>query len=191
MKTGLVIAAIGGVFLLFILGGFFSYMGWSNDARKFEADIPSQYEQMQNTYDNGWKEVMEENQIGDKYADQFKNAFQAILQGNPNGNQQMVQVLTAMPNFDASLLKKVQESIERFHASFSASQQQIIALKQSYRQYIGATTMSRIYNSFGGYPHIKCGVPAGSQDDYQIVTSGKTQTDFKNHKADALDLSKH
>lgn len=190
MKTGLVIGAIVGVLLLFVVIGFFSYMSWSNGARKFEADIPSQYEQMQNVYDNGWKEVMEENQIGDKYADQFKAAFQAILNGNSNGQQQLIQVLTAMPNFDSSLLKKVQESIERFHASFSASQQQIIAMKQSYRTYIGATTVGRFYNSFGDYPHIKCGVPAGSADDYQIVTSGKTQTDFKNHKADALDLNK-
>lgn len=191
MKTGFVVASVVGLIFLILVCFGFGYIGWSNGANKFEADIPAQYQQMQNVYDNGWKQVMEENQIADKYADQVKDIFQGIMTGRygANGSQAIFQMIKEdNPKVDASLLKKVQESIERFHAEFSASQTQIIALKQSYQTYITATTSGRLYNGFGSYPHIPCGIPPGSADKYQIVTSGKTQTDFENHKSEALDL---
>lgn len=192
MKYGLLVGgAIFALIIVMTLGLFFGYMGFSNGANKFEADIPAQYSQMQNVYDNGWKQVMEENQIPQNYADQVKDVFQGTMTGRygPEGSKALFQMITEQnPQLDSSLYKKVQESIERFHAEFQGAQSQIIALKQSYQTYAFATTSGRIYNMIGSYPHIKCGVPAGSQDDYQIVTSDKTQTDFKNHKADQLDL---
>jgi hypothetical protein len=45
-----------------------------------------------------------------------------------------------------------------------------------------------MYNWIGNYPHIKVGIPVGSQDDYAIVTSDKTQNDFKSKKAEPLKL---
>jgi hypothetical protein len=193
MKAGIVALAVLGliIFVVVILG--FGYIGWSNGANKFEADIPAQYSQMQNVYDNGWKQVMEENQIPQNYADQVKEIFQATMQGRygADGSKAIFQMITeSNPNVDPGLYKKVQESIEKFHAEFQSSQTQIIALKQTYQTYITATTSGRIYNMVGSYPHIHCGVPAGQADDYQIVTSGKTQDDFKSHKADQLDLRK-
>jgi hypothetical protein len=193
MKAGLIVGIIVG--LIFLVGAIFGlgYIGWSNGALKFEADIPAQYTQMQNVYDNGWKQVMEENQIPENYKDQMKEVFQATMTGRygPEGSKALLQMITEQnPQLDPNLYRKVQESIERFHAEFQASQTQIIALKQSYQTYVMATTSGRIYNNFGNYPHIHCGVPAGTKDDYQIVTSGKTQTDFQNHKADVLDLRK-
>lgn len=189
-KTLLTLLAVLGTGVLVIVSVFFGYIGWSNTANRYEQDIPAQYTQMQNVYDNGWKQVMEENQMSDKYATQFKDAFQAIMRGDSNGQQAMLQILTAMPNFDSSVTKKVMESIEVFHSQFSASQQQLISLKQSYGTFLFATTSGRVYNTFGNYPHIKCGLPIGSTDDYAILTSNKTASDFKNHQADALNLSK-
>lgn len=193
MKAGLAAGAVFGLILLMIVILGFGYIGWSNGANKFEADIPAQYEQMKNVYDNGWKQVMEENQIPQNYADQVKEIFQATMQGRygADGSKAIFQMITeSNPNVDPGLYKKVQESIEKFHSEFQASQTQIIALKQTYQTYITATTSGRIYNTVGSYPHIHCGVPAGQPDDYQIVTSGKTQDDFKSHKADQLDLRK-
>lgn len=193
MKTGLIVGLAVVALIVLTLGGlFFGYMGFSNGANKFEADIPAQYQEMQNVYDNGWKQVMEENQIPQNYADQVKEIFQATMQGRygADGSKAIFQMIKEdNPKVDSSLYTKIQESIEKFHASFQASQTQIIALKQSYQTFIFATTEGRIYNMIGSYPHIHVGIPAGSLDDFQIVTSGKTQGDFKSHKADALDLS--
>lgn len=189
MKYGL-FAGAAVLALIVTMAGFlfFGYMGFSNTANRFEQDIPAQYKQMQNVYDNGWKQVMEQNQISDKYAAQFKDAFQGILRGDANGQQALINVLTAIPHFDSEVSKTVMQSVEIFHADFAASQKQLIAIKQSYGTFLFATTTGRILNTFGSYPHIRCGVPDGSDDNYQIVTSGKTESDFKTHKADALNL---
>lgn len=53
-----------------------------------------------------------------------------------------------------------------------------------------STTAGLFYNWIGHYPRIHIGVPAGTPDDYQIVTSDKTQTDFQNHKSEPLNLLK-
>jgi hypothetical protein len=182
--TIITLSSIGGLLLLLIAG----YLSFSNDANGFEVDIPNQYQQTKNVYDNGWKQVMEQNQISTKYSEGFKNAYQAILKGDPNGQQAMLQVLTAMPNYDASIFKKVMDSIESFHSTFSATQSNLIAKKQAYNRLLVATNSGRFYNMFSGYPHIRCGIPDGSKDDYAILTSDKTETDFQKHKADALDL---
>jgi hypothetical protein len=192
MSKGAMIGLTAAAFAGFItIVGIFGYVGWSNDARKFESDIPAQYNQMKNVYDNGWKQVMEDNQIPKNYAAQVKDVVQGTMTGRygTEGSKALFQMIREQnPQLDPSLYKKVQESIERFHAGFQASQTQIIALKQAYQIYITATTEGRIYNTFGNYPHIKCGVPEGSTDDYQIITSSKTDSDFKAHEANQLDL---
>ena len=58
MKGSILAAIIVGVIVVFALSFVFSYISWSNEALKFEADIPAQYQQMQNVYDNGWKQSL-------------------------------------------------------------------------------------------------------------------------------------
>lgn len=194
MKTfGLVAAALALILVLVVGGLFFGYMGWSNDARTFEADIPAQYTQMQNAYDNGWKKVVETAQVPAMQQAAYKDVYDGVMKGRygANGSQAMLQFIKEQnPTLDPALYTKIQQTIETFHNEFQASQTQIIAYKQSYSKLITATTEGRIYNMIGGYPHIRCGVPAGSADDYQIVTSDKTQTDFQNHKSEPLNLLK-
>jgi hypothetical protein len=125
MKYGLLVGgAIFALIIIVVLGLFFGYMGFSNNANKFEADIPAQYSQMQNVYDNGWKQVMEENQIPQNYAAQVKDVFQGTMTGRygPEGSKALFQMITEQnPQLDPSLYKKVQESIERFHAEFQGA----------------------------------------------------------------------
>ena len=183
--------AIFGVIVLMMVGLVIGYVGFSNDANGFEGGIPAQYQQMKNVYDNGWKQVMETSQVADNYTDQMKDVWQAALTGRygANGSQAVLQFIKeANPNIDASLMKKVQEQIESFHATFSAAQTKIISEKQSYGHMLKATTSGRFYNMIGSYPHIQCGVPDGAEDKYAILTSDKTETDFQFHKAGVLDL---
>lgn len=183
------VVALMVVIVLASLG--FGYVSFSNDANRFEADIPAQYEQMKNVYDNGWKEVMETSQIPENYADDMKSVWQATLTGRygDKGSQAMLQFIKeSNPNIDASLYKQVQEKIEEFHSTFSTSQTRIISIKQSYNQYLTATTGGRFYNTIGHYPHIKVGIPYGSTDDFAILTSDKTTQDFSTHRANPLQL---
>ena len=190
-KSLIVVLSIVGFFVLmvFVLG--FGYVGFSNDANAFEVDIPAQYQQMKNVYDNGWKRVMETAQVPDNYTEDMQKVWHGALTDRygSKGSQAVLQLIKeANPQIDASLYKKVQEQIESFHNQFEASQTKIISEKQSYGLLLKATTSGRFYNTIGSYPHIQCGVPDGAEDKYAILTSDKTETDFQLHKADALDL---
>jgi len=192
MKYALIAVGLVVVLAVLVFGSLgIGYVGFSNDANRFEADIPAQYVQMQNVYDNGWKEVMETSQVPENYTEDMKNVWQASLTGRygANGSQAVLQFIKeSNPNMDASLYKQVQEKIEEFHSTFSTSQTRIISLKQSYNQYLTATTSGRFYNMVGHYPHLRVGIPYGSVDDFAILTSGKTTQDFKNHSAEVLQL---
>ena len=189
-----VAAAIVSLALAVIVGSYFiGYIGYRNTAQSFEVDIPAQYTQTQNVYDNGWKKVMEIAQVPAMQADQVKTVYAGIMSGRygSNGSQAMVQLIQEQnPHLDSEVYLKVQRTVESFHDSFESSQQNLIARKQEYGKFVTATTAGIFYNWIGRYPHIHIGVPTGAQDDFQIVTSDKTQTDFQNHKSGVLDLSK-
>jgi len=191
--AALVMAALVG-FVVLIGGGLvIGYVSFSNDANGLEVDITSQYTQMKNVYDNGWKEVMETAQVPESYRDDMIKVWQTALSGRygANGSQATMQFIKeANPNMNSKLYERVQDKIESFHATFSASQTKLISEKQTYNRMLNATTSGRLYNFVGKYPHIHIGIPSGSTDDYAILTSDKTETDFTKHRADVLQIHK-
>lgn len=188
-----ILGVIAGLVVTIVLFYFLGYLGFRNAAQAYEIDVPAQYTEMQNVYDNGWKKVVEIAQVPALQAQQTKEVYAAVMTGRygANGSKAFVQLIHEQnPNLPAETYVTIQRTIESFHDSFQASQTNLIARKQEYGKFITATTGSIFYNWIGNYPHIHIGVPSGAADDFQIVTSDKTQTDFKNHKAGALDLSK-
>jgi hypothetical protein len=191
-KTG-IFAIIGLLFVFLGAGYFLGYIGFRNSANQSEQDIVAQYEQAQNVYDNGWKAVVEVAQVPKLQEQNYKDLYDGVMKGRygANGSQALLQFIKEQnPTLSDETYTKIQRTMETFHANFEASQQDLIAKKQSYRILVTATTDSLLYNWIGNYPHIKVGIPTGAQDDYAIVTSDKTQTDFKNKKAAPIDLGK-
>lgn len=192
MSTKQGVFAILGLFVVFTVAGYFlGYVGFRNDANRYEQDIVAQYEQTQNVYDNGWKAVVEVAQVPKMQEQNYKDLYDGVMKGRygANGSQAFLQFIKEQnPTLSDETYTKIQRTIETFHANFEASQQDLIAKKQSYRVLITATTASLFYNGIGGFPHIRVGIPTGAQDDYAIVTSDKTQTDFKTKKAEPLKL---
>ena len=183
---------VAGLFLV-VCGYTLGYVGFRNKAQAYEVDIPAQYTEMQNVYDNGWKKVVEVAQVPAMQMEQTKQLYGAVMEGRygAGGSKAFVQFIKEQnPNLSPEIYVKIQRTIEAFHDNFQASQTNLIARKQEYGKFVTATTDSLFYNWIGNYPHIKVGIPLGSKDDFQIVTSDKTQTDFQQHKADPLDLSK-
>lgn len=182
------------IFLIFVLliGGFFlGYVGFRNDANRSEQDIVAQYEQAQNVYDNGWKAVVEVAQVPKLQEQNYKDLYDGVMKGRygADGSRALLQFIKEQnPTLSDETYTKIQRTIETFHGNFEAAQQDLIAKKQSYRTLITSTTDSLMYNWIGNYPHIRVGIPIGSQDDYAIVTSDKTQNDFKTKKAEPLQL---
>lgn len=197
MKRQSGIAVVGLIVVLalaVVIGSYFvGYLGYRNTAQSFEVDIPAQYTETQNVYDNGWKKVVEIAQIPEMQAQQVKDVYAGVMTGRygANGSKALTQVIFEQnPHLNSEVYTNVQRTVESFHDSFQASQTNLIARKQEYAKFVTATTAAIFYNGIGHYPHIKIGVPNGTQDDFQIVTSDKTQNDFKTHKSEPLNLLK-
>jgi len=176
--------AIVGMFVLFgaLLG--LGYIGFSNDANRYEVQIKAKYTDNQNVYDNGWKKVKEMAQVPDMQVAGLKELYDSTMKGRygAGGSQAMLQFIKEQnPNLDQGTYIKIQVAVEDFHNDFQSNQTQLISIKQSYEAYLTATTSGRFYNMIGHYPRI-------DMSKYDIVTSDKTQKDFDTKKADELKL---
>ncbi len=180
---GLAVTGVMVVFLAMVVMGFFNFQ---NTANLFEIGIKAQYKQNQNNYDNGWKEVQEKAQIPNMYTEQLQELYKTAMTGRygDEGSKALFQFLKEQnPTLDSELFRQIQQSIETFRKRFEAEQKTLIAKKQAYETYLYATYAGRFYNMLGGYPKIDL-------DVYDIVTSEKTEQDFKTKKAEPLNLRK-
>lgn len=181
--------AIGGMALvsvILIMSIFMAlgYIGFGNDANRFENQIKAKYTDNQNVYDNGWKKVKEMAQVPDMQVAGLKTLYEGTMRGRygADGSKAMLQFIKEQnPTLDQATYIKIQVAVEDFHNDFQSNQTQLISIKQSYENYLTATTSGRFYNMIGHYPRI-------DMSKYDIVTSDKTQQDFDKKKADELKL---
>lgn len=177
------LAALGVTAALFVilLVGFFNFQ---NIANQLEIGIKAQYSQNQNNYDNGWKEVMEKAQVPAMYTKQLQELYKTAMTARygEEGSHALFQFLKEQnPTLDSEIFRQIQQSIESFRKHFESEQKTLVAKKQSYETYLYATFAGRFYNTIGGYPKIDLAL-------YDIVTSEKTQEDFKSKKSEPLKL---
>lgn len=182
MKLAAAITAI--VLVVLLAFGALGYVGFSNDANRFENQVKAKYTDNQNVYDNGWKKVREMAQVPDMQVDALSKIYDGVMKGRygEKGSQALLQFIKEQnPDLNQETFLKIQRAVEDFHNEFQANQTQLISVKQSYDNYLTATTSGRFYNMMGHYPHL-------DMSKYDIVTSDKTQQDFSRKKADELKL---
>lgn len=190
-KTLISIVAVAAVVLFFAGNIFFGFIGFQNDANRFENGIKAQYTQNRNVYDNGWKKVQEMAQVPDLATAQLKELYTSALTARygTDGSKALLQFIKEQnPTLDATLFRKIQESIEIFRNSFEQEQKQLIAQRQSYENFLTTNTSSRVYNAVSGafgaqYPHIDL-------TKFDIVTSDDTERAFDTKRAGVLQLKK-
>ena len=183
-KGVLAVLSAFGVVALLVIGLVVGYIGFSNDANRFEIAIKAQYTDNRNTYDNGWKKVVEVAQVPEKYTAKLKELYDGTMKGRygADGSQAMMQWIQEQnPTIDPALYRQLQQVIEEFRNKFQQSQTELIAKKQQYENFLYATTSGRFYNMIVGYPHI-------DMSKYDIVTSEKTEQDFETKKSDPLKI---
>ena len=182
LVIGLLVAlAFGAIVTVSLLSG---YIGFGNDANRFENSIIAAYSKNQTVYDNGWKTVVEKAQVPKEYTAQLKDIYTSTMTGRygAKGSQALLQFIKEQnPTIDASVYKDIQQSIEIFHNDFNQSQVELVSRKQEYQNLYSATTAGRFYNMIAHYPHI-------DMSKYDIVTSAKTQQDFDTKQAAPLDV---
>lgn len=179
--AGLTIAGIT-VFSVVSLG--LGYLDFSNTANGFETDIKAKYTNNRNVYDNGWKKVKEVAQVPDLQTEALQKVFATALSSRygKDGSKALWQFITEQnPNLDQRTFLKIQQDVEAFRIEFTSNQTGLVSQKQAYERFLNATTAGRFFNSFANYPKIDLSL-------YDIVTSDKTEQDFKTKKAEPLNL---
>lgn len=167
-------------FVTLVLG----YIGFSNTANGFEADIKAKYTDNKNVYDNGWKRVKELAQVPELQTEALQKLYDSALKSRygAEGSRALFQFITEQnPQLDQSTFRAIQQNIESFRREFAANQTRLVSIKQQYERFLTATTGGRFYNTFGGYPRIDL-------SQFDIVTSEKTEQDFENKKSEPLNL---
>jgi len=181
MIVGGVFAAIALVAVMLVFG----FLGFQNEANRFENDIKAQYAENQNVYDNGFKKVMEVASVPTAQVAAMKDVYMGAISGTfgPNGSQAMFQAFTAHQiNIDQSTFLKVQTVIEEFRNKFEQRQSEMVDRTRSYENFRTTSTSSRIYNSLAGYPKI-------DMEKYgKLVTSAQTQDAFTTKQAAPLQV---
>lgn len=178
-----VLIAAGAALILISFSTCAYGVGLNNELVSLEMGIKAQYKQNQNNYDNMWKKFKEVTQGATMYSEDLKKVYDSAIQGRygENGSQAMWQWLKEQnPNLDASLYKKIQVVVESGRTSFSADQTSLIDKKRVYETKIAQFPASMVA-SFLGFPKIDL-------DEYDIVTSDKTQDAFETKKADEVQL---
>ena len=169
------------VLCFFAISATIGYFDFSSTANKYENGIEAQYTENQNTYDNGYKAVVEAAQITDKQAADLKAIYVDVLRGMKDSNAMLLALGQFNPNMDQSTYKKVQQLIESFRNDFAERQRELIARRNEYKDYLTVSFTGRFYNQFAGYPKIDL-------NKYNIVTSNRTVSAFETKRDEPLNF---
>jgi hypothetical protein len=148
-----------------------------------EKNVVSQYQQNQNNSDSMFKKFKESAQVSEMYASDVERVYKSAIEGRygENGSQAVFQFLKEQnPNMDASLYKRIQETIEAGRDSFEENQKVLIDKKRIYETSL-AVFPGNIMAGFFGFPRIDLA-------KYDIVTSDRTQDAFDSKKDEEVKL---
>lgn len=180
IKVLLITGVVFGVGAISCVGTF---IGTNNEMVSLEQGIKAQYNQNRNNYDNMWKKIKEVAQVPEMYTNDLKKVFDSAIQNRygENGSQAVFQFITEQnPNFDPSMYKQIQQTIEAGRNSFEANQKMLLDKKRVYETKLGQFPTNFIAG-FLGFPKIDL-------SKYDIVTSDVTEQAFETKKADEIKL---
>ena len=128
------------------------------------------------------------------YVEDLKKLYDGAMGGRygADGSKALMQWIQEQnPNLDASLYTKIQAAIEAGRNSFNADQDQLVAMKEAYWTHLDGTS-ALFWNSFLGFPRIKCGYPHGNgPDDYKIILAVETTKAFETGVDTPVELRPH
>lgn len=146
-------------------------------------DLKNQIEAKQKAneaiFDNTWKKINQTVQVSDKYKDGLKEVLMAYTSGRSKGDSQLLMDWTkeAVPTFDSSIYKQINNVIVSSRDDFTKNQEILIDLSRQHQQFI-----QKFPNN------IFCAVLGIKEIDIKVVTSSKTEEAFNTGKEDDIKL---
>lgn len=174
-----VLVAIGIVIALFVFGVVCKGISLYNTHVDLLSRIEAQQKANETVFDNMWKKISQTTQVADKYKDGLKGVLVSYAEGRSKNSDQLLMDWTkeAVPNFDASLYKQINNIVASSRDDFTNSQKLLIDLSRQHN-----TMIRRFPNN------VFCAVLHIEPIEIKVVTSSKTDKAFETQKEDDVRL---
>ncbi len=185
-RTLLIVLGIFGVLLVGTVGILgIGYISVNNTCVAKEATLNATKANSKSVYDNFWKKVKEVAQVPAEYNKGMGETYAKIMDARyKNSTKVMMNWITeANPNFDSSMYVRVQQVIESGRNDFQDSQKQMVDQVREYKTYVGKIPTS-FFAGLAGYPKIKW-------EDFEVLSSERSDEAFKTHKDQEVDVFNH
>ena len=156
-----------------------SYISAYNYGNQMDVQLKTKKEDNKNVLAQYGQKVLEITQVPDMYKKDTVEVAQAAIQGRygPDGSRAMFQMLKEQnPTLDASMYKKIQQVIEAGRNDFQNSQTQMLDIRRTYETALGSFWQG-MWLRIAGYPKT-------ALSEYDIVSTDRADTAFKNKKED-------
>jgi hypothetical protein len=180
VSVGLVIGLVAvGFFGLIALTGFSSYVSAYNYGNTAENQLKAVQTDNRNILAQYGQKVQETAQVPAMYRDDLTKVLATDLGGRygKNGSSATFQFLKEHNvNLDPKLYQQIQQIIESGRDNFENGQRHQIDVRRQYETQLG-TFWGGMWLKFAGYPKINLA-------DFDIVSTGRADDAFKNHRED-------
>lgn len=184
MKTTLIVLGIVLAIILVPTGLFVGkYVSSANAGNAIEKRIIYAHENNQQILSSYFLKVKEMAQVPKMYEEQLKSVYQGALSSRygEEGSQAMFQWIQEQnPNFDASMLIKLQQVMEAGRNEFKHTQTALIDIRREYDTQLGYVVQG-FFLKLAGYPKINL-------DDYKAVQSAGATKVFESGVDEAVQL---
>lgn len=141
--------------------------------------IEAQQQSNEANFDTMWKKISQVSQVSDKYKDGLKEVLAAYTEGRKKESEQLLMDWTkeAIPTFDSSIYKQINNIIVSSRDDFFNNQKILIDLSRQHNQFI-----QKFPNN------LFCGILNIQPIEIKVVTSTKTEKTFESGKEDDIKL---
>ena len=181
-----IFASIAVALLIFLAVPGCSYVSAYNTANTFEQQVPAIYENNEQVLGQYGQKLQEAAQVPGMMASDYTKIFKDVMVGRygPDGSKAVFQMLTEQnPQLSPKIYEQLQRIIEAGRDDFKAEQTKLVDVKRSYRTSLGSF-WTGTFMSLAGFPKIKIGFPAGTEDAYPAITTARASKTFENGQED-------
>lgn len=169
--------------LAFLVVAGFSVVGTGinlyNQEVQLRNQIVAKQEENKSNFDNMWKKIKQSTNVSDKYKDGLKEVLAAYTDGRKKESSQLLMDWTkeAIPTFDSSIYKQLNNIIVSSRDDFTLNQKELIDLNRQHDVLLDKFP-NNIYYRIMGINKI----------NITVVTSTKTDKAFEVGKDDDVEL---
>jgi hypothetical protein len=188
ISTGLIVALAAIAFIVFIgLIGFSSYVSAYNYGNTQENLLEAKQDANKNILAQYGQKLQEAAQVPAMYRDDLTKVLTADVQGRygKDGSKATMQWFKEHEvHLDANLYEKIQQIVEAGRNDFEHGQKEQLDIRRAYKDQIGSFWRG-MWLKFAGYPK-------EDLSKYDIVSTDRADTAFKNRREDGpIDLIHH